>query len=78
MSTLDKDRLLAQRGQDLYDADGDKLGSVEEIYLDAQTGEPEWALVNTGLFGTKSTFVPLQGASEDGGTLRVRFDKAQV
>ncbi len=78
MSTLDKDRLLAQRGQDLYDADGDKLGTVEEIYLDAQTGEPEWALVNTGLFGTKSTFVPLQGASEDGGTLRVRYDKSQV
>jgi uncharacterized protein (TIGR02271 family) len=78
MTTLDKDRLLAQRGQDLYDADGDKLGTVEEIYLDAQTGEPEWALVNMGLFGTKSTFVPLQGASDEGDTLRVRYDKAQV
>jgi uncharacterized protein (TIGR02271 family) len=78
MTTLDKERLLAQRGQDLYDADGDKLGTVEEIFLDAQTGEPEWACVNTGMFGTKATFVPLQGASEDGGTLRVRYDKAQV
>ena len=78
MTTLHKDQLLAQRGQDLYDADGDKLGTVEEIYLDAESGEPEWALVNMGLFGTKSTFVPLEGASEDGGTLRVRYDKAQV
>ena len=78
MTTLQKDQLLSKRGEDLYDADGDKLGTVEEIYLDAESGEPEWALVNMGLFGTKSTFVPLEGASEDGGTLRVRFDKAQV
>jgi uncharacterized protein (TIGR02271 family) len=78
MTTLDKDRLLAQRGQDLYDVDGDKLGTVEEIYLDAESGEPEWALVNMGMFGTKSTFVPLQGASDEGDTLRVRYGKAQV
>ena len=78
MTTLHKDKLLEKRGQDLYDNDGDKVGSIEEIYLDAQTGEPEWALVNTGMFGTKSTFVPLQEATEDGGSLRVPYDKAQV
>jgi uncharacterized protein (TIGR02271 family) len=78
MTTLQKDQLLQQRGQDLYDANGDKLGSIEEIYLDAQTGEPEWALVNTGLFGTKSSFVPLRDAGDEGGSLRVPYDKAQV
>ncbi len=78
MSTMQKDDLLQKRGQDLYDADGDKIGAIEEIYLDAQTGEPEWALVNTGMFGTKSSFVPLQGASQDGDTLQVPYDKAQV
>ena len=78
MTTLHKDQLLSKRGQDLYDNDGDKVGSIEEIYLDAETGEPEWALVNTGMFGTKSTFVPLQEATEDGGSLRVPYDKAQV
>ena len=78
MSTMQRTTLLQQRGQDLYDADGDKIGTIEEIYLDAQSGEPEWALVNTGMFGTKSSFVPLQGASQDGDTLRVPYDKAQV
>ena len=78
MSTMQKEALLQQRGQDLYDASGDKIGTIEEIYLDAQSGEPEWALVNTGLFGTKSTFVPLQEATEEDGSVRVPYEKAQV
>ena len=78
MTTLQKETLLQKRGQDLYDTSGDKIGKIEEIYLDAQTGEPEWALVNTGLFGTKSSFVPLQQATDDGGTLRVPYEKSQV
>jgi len=78
MSTMQKEQLLQQRGHDLYDNDGEKIGTIEEIYLDAQTGEPEWALVNTGLFGTKSTFVPLRDASGEGDSLRVPFEKAQV
>jgi uncharacterized protein (TIGR02271 family) len=78
MSTLAKEQLLRQRGQDLHDANGDKLGKIEEIYVDTDSGEPEWALVNTGLFGTKSSFVPLREASDDGGTVTVPYDKAQV
>ena len=78
MSTLQKEDLLQKRGQDIYDRSGDKLGSLDEIYLDAETGAPEWALVNTGLFGTKSTFVPLRDATDDGGSLRVPYEKAQV
>lgn len=78
MTMLQKDQLLEKRGEDLFDGDGDKIGSIEEIYLDAETGEPEWALVNTGMFGTKSTFVPLQEADEQDGSLRVPYEKAQV
>jgi uncharacterized protein (TIGR02271 family) len=78
MATIDRDRILDYRGQNLCDRSGDKIGSVEEIYLDAETNEPEWALVHTGLFGTKRTFVPLRDASETDGTLTVPYDKAQV
>src|SRR5688572_26235884 len=78
VATHTKDRMLQFRGQNLVDSDGSKIGSIEEIYLDAETNEPEWALVNTGLFGTKSTFVPLRDASDDGETLRVPYEKAKV
>jgi uncharacterized protein (TIGR02271 family) len=70
--------VLSWRGNDVIDRDGDKLGTLEEIYLDQETGEPEWALINTGLFGTKSSFAPLQGASQDGGSVRIAYEKGQV
>ena len=39
--------------------DGEKIGRLEEIYLDAESGQPEWAAVTTGFLGTKQSFVPL-------------------
>jgi uncharacterized protein (TIGR02271 family) len=65
-------------GSNAVDNDGDKLGKVGQVYLDDQTGRPEWATISTGLFGTSETFVPLTDASVDGGTLRVPYEKAKV
>jgi uncharacterized protein (TIGR02271 family) len=70
--------VLSWRGQDALDSDGDKIGKIEEIYLDAESNEPEWALINTGLFGTKRSFVPLRNASPSGDGVTVGFDKDTV
>jgi uncharacterized protein (TIGR02271 family) len=70
--------VLALRGQDLMSQDGDKLGTIEEIYLDTETNQPEWALIATGLFGSKQSFVPISGAGRDGDAVTVPFDKATV
>jgi sporulation protein YlmC with PRC-barrel domain len=78
MSSIEKDRMLSFRGEQLTDRDGENVGKLEEIYLDADTGAPEWALVHTGLFGTKRTFVPLAGATEEDGRLRVPLTKDAV
>jgi uncharacterized protein (TIGR02271 family) len=66
------------RGRTILDRDGDKIGKIDDVYEDRQSGQPEWALVNTGLFGTKKTFVPLRGASPAGEDVRVPFEKAHV
>lgn len=73
-----KEDILTWRGQDLHGNDGEKLGKIEEIYLDAETREPEWALVTTGLFGTNQSFVPLRDASASGEGITVPFDKSTV
>jgi sporulation protein YlmC with PRC-barrel domain len=78
MSAIEKDRMLRFRGRQLTDRDGEPVGKVEEIYLDADSGEPEWALVHTGLFGAKRNFVPLSGATEVDGQLRVPLEKSTV
>ena len=58
--------------------DGSKLGKVGEVYLDDETGRPEWATVNTGLFGTKETFIPLGQAEFSGDQLRFPYAKQKV
>jgi hypothetical protein len=78
MASIERENILKFRGEDLCDRDGEKIGSIEEIYLDADTSEPAWALVNTGLFGTKDTFVPLGEAFESDGALKVPYDKATI
>jgi uncharacterized protein (TIGR02271 family) len=55
-----------------------KLGTVGEIYLDDETGRPEWATVRTGMFGTKEAFVPLAQADLAGDDLRVPYDTDTV
>ncbi|SFO32891.1 conserved domain-containing protein [Geodermatophilus obscurus] len=65
-------------GQDVYDSSGDKIGSASEVYLDDETGQPEWATVRTGLFGTKESFVPLRDADLTNEGLRVNVSKAKV
>jgi sporulation protein YlmC with PRC-barrel domain len=42
-------QVLAWRGSDVVDRDGDKIGKIEEIYLDEQTDQPEWLAVKTGI-----------------------------
>ena len=49
-------------GRDAYDANGDKVGEITDIYYDDVTGRPEWVAVKTGLFGMKRTFVPIHGS----------------
>jgi uncharacterized protein (TIGR02271 family) len=65
-------------GQTLVGPDGNKIGKIDAIYLDDQTGEPEWALVNTGLFGTRSSFVPIAEARGTGDGVAVPYDKDLV
>jgi uncharacterized protein (TIGR02271 family) len=74
----DIDTIRTWEGRTLVDRDGDRIGTIDAIYLDDQTGQPEWALVNTGLFGTKTSFVPLAQATEAGDDVRVPYDKQLV
>ena len=62
-------------GRTMVGPDGEKIGKISEIYEDPETGKPEWATVSSGLFGTKSNFVPLAGASPDGEDVRANGDQ---
>jgi uncharacterized protein (TIGR02271 family) len=74
----DIDTVRTWQGRTMLDRDGDRIGTIDAIYLDDHTGQPEWALVNTGLFGTKSSFVPLAQTTPTGNDVRVPYDKQLV
>lgn len=61
-----------------YDNAGDKLGSVKEIFVDDQSGQPTFVEVNHGLFGMNSSLVPMRGHKFDGENLNLAFAKDRV
>ena len=75
MTTATMQDVRQWQGKTVLDAQGSKIGSIEDVYFDEQTGVPEWALVNTGMFGLKHTFVPITEAQATrGDTITVNWD----
>jgi uncharacterized protein (TIGR02271 family) len=69
---------LAGGNANVVDSEGNKIGSLGELYLDDTTDQPNWATVKTGLFGMSESFVPLAEATLDGDDIRVPYTKDQV
>ena len=65
-------------GRTAVDPQGDKIGSVGQVYVNDQSGIADWITIDTGLFGMKENFVPLQGSSFNGDDLVLPFDKDVV
>jgi uncharacterized protein (TIGR02271 family) len=76
MATLED--VKTWRGRTAYDRDGDKIGKIEDVYLDRSSGEPEWLAIKTGLFGSNVSFVPIGDASSQGDDVRVGHEKNVV
>jgi hypothetical protein len=66
------------KGRTVVDPDGDKVGTLEEFYLDRQSGDPTWAAIRTGLFGTHTSLAPLDGAAVSGNDVRLGYSKSAV
>jgi PRC-barrel domain len=64
-------------GLTAVDRDDQPLGRIADIYLDHDTGQPEWALVAPPQRGRRS-FVPLAGAARKGDRVTVAVAKAAV
>ena len=76
MPTIDD--IKTWRGEQAHGRDGEKLGTIADIYLDRDTGEPEWAAIKTGLFGTKVSFAPLAEATHSGDGVQLPYTKDQL
>ena len=66
------------RGLTLVTIDEEPVGEIEAIYVDRASRQPEWALIQTGLFGGARTFVPLADATQLGDTVQVPHETSVV
>ncbi len=65
-------------GRTVYGSDGHRIGTVGQIFVMQGTEQPTWVTVQTGLFGTHESFVPMAEATERGDELVVPYEKAFV
>ena len=72
------ERITEARGAPVYDDAGEKIGSVEEIFYDNDSGQPKWIGIGTGFLGGKRVLVPLESAQLDDDGLRVPYEKSLV
>ncbi len=75
---ISRDSVQTLIGGTAYTSNGDKIGSIGQVYLDNASGEPAWVTVKTGLFGANESFVPLDQAELTDGGVKVPYDKDRV
>ncbi|HST81037.1 MAG TPA: PRC-barrel domain-containing protein [Kineosporiaceae bacterium] len=64
-------------GGTVIDPAGDKVGDIQQIFLDDLTGQAEWVTVTTSRFGPES-LVPLREAIVRGTTIQVPYARNKV
>lgn len=61
-----------------YDVRGEKVGKIEDIYVNDATGQPDFVSVNTGVLGLSKDLVPLRGHTFDGEDVTLAFEKDRI
>jgi sporulation protein YlmC with PRC-barrel domain len=64
-------------GAIIYDLQGDRIGTVEDVYVDEETQRPVWLMVDPGFFG-KVRLVPTGGMSPVDDGFQIPFSKDAV
>jgi sporulation protein YlmC with PRC-barrel domain len=65
-------------GKMLLDRNGEKIGKLQDVYVDVENDEPQFATVKEGFIGRHLTFVPLAGLQIGPDDLQVTVTKDQV
>jgi hypothetical protein len=66
------------QGKSLVDQNGEKIGKLQDVYVDVETDEPQFGTVKEGIIGRHLTFVPLGGIQIGPDFLQVATTKEKV
>lgn len=76
--TLKVENIEGWEGQQVVDSEGEKLGKLDEVLLDVNSGEPMFGSISSGLFGRKRHVVPLEGATVTRDAVRIAYGKDTI
>jgi sporulation protein YlmC with PRC-barrel domain len=65
-------------GKLLVDRDGAKIGKLQDVYVDVENDEPQFATIKEGFIGRHLTFVPLGGIKIGPDELQVTVTREQI
>src|SRR5437588_11498738 len=65
-------------GKKLFDRNGERIGKLQDVYVDVETDEPQFATVKEGFIGRHLTFVPLGGIKVGPEDLQVGVSQEQI
>jgi sporulation protein YlmC with PRC-barrel domain len=65
-------------GKMLVDCNGEKIGKLQDVYVDVETDEPQFATVKEGLIDRHLTFVPVGGTTVGPDELKVAVSRDLV
>jgi hypothetical protein len=65
-------------GKVVVDCDGERIGKLQDVYVDVETDEPQFGTVKEGVFGRHLTFVPLAGVQVSPESLQIVATKERV
>lgn len=66
------------QGQTMLDRDGEKVGTIKEIFVVEDAGGPEWALVQLGRRKGHTTLVPLTRAHPVDHGVKIDYEKDAI
>ncbi|WP_308307432.1 PRC-barrel domain-containing protein [Streptomyces sp. ISL-10] len=75
---ITRDQIPKVLDRPVYDAEGNKVGNAKHVFVDDATGQPDWVSVQTGLFGTNESFVPIRDATMVEDHLEVPYPKNTI
>jgi uncharacterized protein (TIGR02271 family) len=66
------------QGAEVFTQDQQKIGTVDQVYVDRQTQQPEWMSIGSGFLRTQKALVPIRDASIQDDAVWVPYDSEHV
>ncbi len=61
-----------------WDSKGKKLGVVNDVHLEKESGIPAWVTVSLGLLNSRKHYVPLANSRFEGDALHLAWTKSEI